>query len=1609
MQPEQRSTGLCGGAVGARVGPASPGGPGASAKNGDIIPVPPEHQTTRSKKRSFLRAVERARRTGRAVYRGRVLQVGVPEIPVGGMHKDAACPRRGAARIGCLTWNCSGLTQELLAEILLWVKDMPHISILFLQETHWGFEGDWTKEGWHFCHSTTNKRQSGGVLVALRATHFEKSSVRWHAISPGRLLHIRCFAQKQHLDLICLYQHALPYKSDKMQDVMSKRNQIWKQVDHLIGEMPVRSSVILAGDFNCVLQPLPPGVGPGIHPGPVAKHLVAERQLVSEMLVRHDMCVLNSWGRRRYTYQHPKGRSQIDFIAARRSVVDSTARMATVANAPLAGWRSSGHLPVVATVRLDWRPWKHAAHKPSRLPLLSPPQQHHTLQQLKVHVSSFVHPPTPPQRPPERSLDGPVKTYWSCRVQLYKDRQRPASMQFLSVSARVHLHARMQAAHRELRKAAAARKRQQQLDILQLAEEAARTGNHKDLYRCVRWLAPNKRKQTIRLRTPQGQLMSPVQECAALAAHAAALFKGEPFEPPELLPLAPDLLSSERWQKALRCVNAQKAVPTAEPPGQAWKAAAATAADELARLSQSALCCCSPELPSEWTTVQLIWIPKPSKTPSCPGNLRSLGLMPVDAKAFLLVLRSSAERYILDSLRETPQYAYRPKVGTDNALLRATHHCAAVRSLVGRCKNDHTAKVLDQGVSLLKGGLMCNLDLAKAFDTVPHNELYASMQDAGIPEALSRIILHVHTRTTCIIDHGGVRRAVGMGRGLRQGCPISPVIYTCFTARLCRMLDQRLGRGWCQAHLSVFADDTHGFWQLHTPADFHRARRELYTVISTLHTLGMSINTTKSIAVVIMRGKAAPMLYKRYFRAKHGSQNLRLQSSDACDIYLPCAESMEYLGGILSYDNFEGRTARHRAQKADSIFKQLSKVLRTNGALESCHRLRIYKALVVSSLFYGVACTGVTPEVVRRVTSLLSQHLRKVLRIYEHGRTNVDVLKQAGIDPVALLERHIQRLHDSIALDGNRSEALKHVEYTRSAAILAQVAAARDNPDSSALLYLGKDSVCAVDCPVCGVAYGTREGLAMHMHHRHPEIRRNSQLPFSRAAHSLHGVPVCRFCRFRAHDWSSLRKQAGQCAWVQNAIVDGTAKEDLLQRIEMQERVQRPCPPDDALSNDALQAARTCVASGDFAPALAGSQLQCLARQCLLCAQRMRTAARIKPHWQIQHPVAWRLSHRSASTESSSLVALFHRPCKFCGSQAKNTREHAAQCPALFQALALRALKRRGYTLEQAASDTFCENEQRHEPKQGSLMDLWKPAERITPAKSTPAVKDPQSQAVVSDGASPPPDLAASLGTSWLLRVVLRNPSNHCYANAGVLALLHTLEHQAALPSALRPLRRALQQAAAMHQSVTLSSLLVMRSLVPRWPFDRTQQDTLEFLAPLLRKAQVDAGVWEARCIEAGAIYRHAFGVAPIEIQPVGKVCTLQEAVRGWHQHAFPHALTTASHRVLLFINRYATAGKSFCEVRFQDEVQLPVFRHGTEVQWHRYRPCAAVLHFGATPHMGHYRSLLRVETHWFFTQDGQLPTPQIIKRQHCTNVYAIWLQRTLEANGPAPADPPQC
>ena len=96
-------------------------------------------------------------------------------------------------------------------------------------------------------------------------------------------------------------------------------------------------------------------------------------------------------------------------------------------------------------------------------------------------------------------------------------------------------------------------------------------------------------------------------------------------------------------------------------------------------------------VPIQWTHVQLAWVPKPNnRSPTSNANLRTIGLMGADTKAFLQILKHHADFYVQRALRDVPQYAYRSKASTADALLRASMHCEEVRCLLEACRDDLT-------------------------------------------------------------------------------------------------------------------------------------------------------------------------------------------------------------------------------------------------------------------------------------------------------------------------------------------------------------------------------------------------------------------------------------------------------------------------------------------------------------------------------------------------------------------------------------------------------------------------------------------------------------------------------------------------------------------------------------------------------------------------------------------------------------------------------------------------------------------------------------------------------------------------------------------------------
>ena len=132
--------------AGARVVSRPPALTGASqeAKNGE--PRPPGKTTAeRIRKRSYRRALKRAEKEGTTMYRGAVLSTTIdPSI----YHWRPRPPSR-KTRLQCFSWNCSGLSTEVMMELLAWLRSRKDISIIVIQETHWGFSNDWVQAFWH--------------------------------------------------------------------------------------------------------------------------------------------------------------------------------------------------------------------------------------------------------------------------------------------------------------------------------------------------------------------------------------------------------------------------------------------------------------------------------------------------------------------------------------------------------------------------------------------------------------------------------------------------------------------------------------------------------------------------------------------------------------------------------------------------------------------------------------------------------------------------------------------------------------------------------------------------------------------------------------------------------------------------------------------------------------------------------------------------------------------------------------------------------------------------------------------------------------------------------------------------------------------------------------------------------------------------------------------------------------------------------------------------------------------------------------------------------------------------------------------------------------------
>ena len=637
-----------------------------------------------NKKRSLRRAQQRALATGYTWYRGKLVtpsSIGCQTCTkVPAVHASPKSlrtlpqntwkqiePRQLRNRCNVMTWNTSGLTNAVLHELLSWAEPQ-NLQVIILTETRWQGTRTWIQQGWHCVSTAGDPYRTSGIVACVRASFCHSDRLGWNVLSAGRMLHLRLFLQQRSIDIICAYQHA--FHADHV--TRAARTQWFTLLDTTLSQLPRRNQLIVAGDFNTSLTADGCTVGLSHFRTQAGKHVQGsmhpDKHILQDILKQHGIVALNTWRTDSAStfYSSQNMGSRIDFICIRYRQADKLAKQSTsVPDWPPLPLTTQGHYPVIGNIPLRWISSQgctlsnigYQARERCRQARAIEPYVWESFQQASNQFlldttwpqnGNFDHIHTglnriftnffaPAQTIQACTDDTPIRHKWDIRRALRAIHGRQIRHCFQAWK----LACMYQAWHRTHAEAVKKRKDDRLQHLLESAEAAARQHDMCRLYNLINRLTPKTRPDKIQLRSPEGQLLSPTESFHTLCRFVTETWDGHPL----ILPAAPAPgipFSESELARALSRTKGMKSMAPHKSPGFSLKCTATCMATQLMPLLHKWWGQSPPLIPQEWRDGWLFLLPKPSKPPDRPSNLRPLALQEGLGKAVLSLICTQA-------------------------------------------------------------------------------------------------------------------------------------------------------------------------------------------------------------------------------------------------------------------------------------------------------------------------------------------------------------------------------------------------------------------------------------------------------------------------------------------------------------------------------------------------------------------------------------------------------------------------------------------------------------------------------------------------------------------------------------------------------------------------------------------------------------------------------------------------------------------------------------------------------------------------------------------------------------------------------------------------------
>ena len=108
----------------------------------------------------------------------------------------------------------------------------------------------------------------------------------------------------------------------------------------------------------------------------------------------------------------------------------------------------------------------------------------------------------------------------------------------------------------------------------------------------------------------------------------------------------------------------------------------------------------------------------------------------------------------------------------------------------GRGTRDQIANICwikEKAREFQKNIYFCFIDYAKASDCVDHNKLWKILKEMGIPDHLTCLLRNLYAGQEATVRTGhGTTDWIQIGKGVRQGCILSPCLFNLYTEYIMR-------------------------------------------------------------------------------------------------------------------------------------------------------------------------------------------------------------------------------------------------------------------------------------------------------------------------------------------------------------------------------------------------------------------------------------------------------------------------------------------------------------------------------------------------------------------------------------------------------------------------------------------------------------------------------------------------------------------------------------------------------------------------------------------------------------------------------------------------------